>query len=418
MELKRIVSTDTRSAIALATDRYGKDALIVSNERINGRIEIVVAVDEDKPIEEAWLAGGRRLGTSPSTDEGARQARRFASDAGKVSVPDGSQHAPFAATAVVQPVPGPGEGDGASIERERVHARELVSLIRDELTELRREFRLSRQVDAWQTAQGLAPEVREVADALLRMGVPAGLRGLLVDQVRALESRTAALAAIDGCLRAAIAPPGASRPLEGVHLLAGPAGAGKSSMVARLAAAHASARAFQDRGVAVVSFRDQRPGAWSQMQILSAQAGVECFRATNGEMMQSLLQELSQRRLVLIDTPGNPIEGPISELRAMVPDARIHLVLPLDATPFTVQRHVHMAGMRWDGLMISRMDEAANPWPLLQVLCERELPVSFGGFGPELADLIEASDPDLLVGRAMENLAAALIHADESISNG
>jgi len=135
-------------------------------------------------------------------------------------------------------------------------------------------------------------------------------------------------------------------------------------------------------------------------------------------MMQSLLQELSQRRLVLIDTPGSPIEGPISELRAIAPDARMHLVLPLDATPFNVQRHVHMTGVRWDGLMIARMDEAANPWPLLQVLCERELPVSFGGFGLELADLIEASDPDLLVGRAMENLAAALASPDGNISNG
>jgi flagellar biosynthesis GTPase FlhF len=418
VELKRIVSTDTRSAIALATDRYGKDALIVSNERINGRIEIVVAVDDDKPMGEDRMASTRRSVAGSGAVDAVPRARPVGVEAGGVEAPGGSRLAPATAESMTTPAPVAEQAVGGAIERERAHARELVSLIRDELTELRREFRLSRQVDAWQTAQGLAPEVRDVADALLRMGVPAGLRGLLVDQVRGFESRAAALAAIDGCLRAAIAPPGPSRPLEGVHLLAGPAGAGKSLMIARLAAAHASARAFQDRGVAVVSFRDQRPGAWSQMQILSAQVGVECFRATNGEMMQSLLQELSQRRLVLIDTPGSPIEGPISELRAIAPDARIHLVLPLDATPFNVQRHVHMTGVRWDGLMIARMDEAANPWPLLQVLCERELPVSFGGFGPELADLIEASDPDLLVGRAMENLAAALASPDGNISNG
>ncbi len=417
MELKRIVSTDTRSAIALATDRYGKDALIISNERINGRIEIVVAVDEAPPIEEAWMAGNRTVSASAAVQELAARAKGSAVGQG-AGVAGGGAALTSTPAANVAVTAQPADIDSASIERERAHARDLVTLIRDELTELRREFRLSRQVDAWQTAQGLAPEVREVADALLRMGVPAGLRGLLVDQVRTIDSQAAALAAIDSCLRAAIAPPGPSRPLEGVHLLAGPAGAGKSLMVARLAAAHVSARAFQDRGVAVVSFRDQRAGAWSQMQILSAQAGVECFRAANGEMMQSLLQELSHRRLVLIDTPGNPIEGPISELRTIAPEARVHLVLPLDATPFTVQRHMRMASLRWDGLMISRMDETANPWPLLQVLCERELPVSFGGFGPELADLIEAGNPDLLVGRAMENLAAALAHPDGIVSNG
>ena len=45
MELKRILATDSRSAKAKALRLYGPDALILSNEKVNGQVEIIVAVD-------------------------------------------------------------------------------------------------------------------------------------------------------------------------------------------------------------------------------------------------------------------------------------------------------------------------------------------------------------------------------------
>jgi flagellar biosynthesis GTPase FlhF len=188
-------------------------------------------------------------------------------------------------------------------------------------------------------------------------------------------------------------------------------------MVARLAAAHSGEAAFGADGVALVSYRDSRPGAWGQLQILAAQAGVESFRATNAEVLAHLLQELSARRLVLIDTPASQIEVAVNDLRRMAPEARAHLVLPLEASQFTVQRHLRLEGVRWDGLMISRMDQVASPWPILQVLCGGELPVSFGGFGAELGDLIEAADADLLVDRARTTLELALEEQLAPIAN-
>lgn len=45
MQLKRIVASDTRSANEQATALYGSDVLIISNNRVNGQVELVVAVD-------------------------------------------------------------------------------------------------------------------------------------------------------------------------------------------------------------------------------------------------------------------------------------------------------------------------------------------------------------------------------------
>ena len=44
MELQRIVAKDSRTATAIAAEKFGSDALIVSNERINGKVELIVAV--------------------------------------------------------------------------------------------------------------------------------------------------------------------------------------------------------------------------------------------------------------------------------------------------------------------------------------------------------------------------------------
>ena len=45
MELKRIVANDLRSATQEAVRLYGPTTLVVSSERINGKMEVIAAVD-------------------------------------------------------------------------------------------------------------------------------------------------------------------------------------------------------------------------------------------------------------------------------------------------------------------------------------------------------------------------------------
>ena len=49
--------------------------------------------------------------------------------------------------------------------------------------------------------------------------------------------------------------------------------------------------------VAVISYSDQRAGAWSQIQMLCSQAGVDCLRANDPETLKMLLAELGHRLL-------------------------------------------------------------------------------------------------------------------------
>lgn len=56
MKIKRFVDKDSRSAMAQVRFELGADAVILSNKNVDGRVEIVAAIDFD----EAALAGDER----------------------------------------------------------------------------------------------------------------------------------------------------------------------------------------------------------------------------------------------------------------------------------------------------------------------------------------------------------------------
>ncbi|MFM8464361.1 MAG: hypothetical protein ACKOA0_09725 [Burkholderiaceae bacterium] len=45
MELKRILAKDLRRATEKAVKLYGEDVLVISNAKVNGQHEVIVAVD-------------------------------------------------------------------------------------------------------------------------------------------------------------------------------------------------------------------------------------------------------------------------------------------------------------------------------------------------------------------------------------
>jgi len=397
MELKRILGRDSRSATAEAMEQFGRDALIISNERVNGKVEVIVAVE---------LADG----SACAVDDAARSAgAAFAP-----LVPEGSrrfgemlQQSMGAISRPAAPAAGDDAPPARSLEKQEFErAQELVQMVREEFAELRREFRISRELGAWQASHGLAAAVEPLAAALVEAGVPAGLRGLLHDQLREADSFEGAVAALEGCLTQSMRAGRHRGLLEGIHVIAGPSGAGKSMMVGRLAAAHARADAHRPEGVAVVGFCDQRPGAWSQLQLLSAQAGVECYRANNAQMLGEIIGEIGCRRLVLIDTPGARVAEHVGRIAGTVAAAQFHLLLPADASAATFKRFLAPSNPAWQSLMLSKLDESSHPWPLVQVLCERDLTLSFAGRAPgvDVNESIEGPDAPALVRLALGSL--------------
>jgi flagellar biosynthesis GTPase FlhF len=289
--------------------------------------------------------------------------------------------------------------------RDYLRGREIVDLVRDELASLRREFRLGQQTAGWQSNLQFAPEVQALARAMAQAPIPQELRALMLDTLKDHALPEQAIEAIAEQLSHTLNRPAPALPDRGVHLLAGPSGAGKTMMAARLAR-HAG-QLHGAHQVALISYQDMRAGAWSQIQMLSSQLGIDCFRAGDAATLTLLLNELSTRRLVLIDTPGVQMKERVAEVLSVQPDCQCHAVMPADASSATLHK-VANANTVWHSVLLSKLDECSQPWPLLNFLSNNSMSLAGASDGAGAGDLVDKFSVGQLVSLGLAQLDTGL----------
>jgi flagellar biosynthesis GTPase FlhF len=411
MELKRILARDSRAANEKAIQLYGKDVLIISSQRLDNQTELIVAVDLDAAPEAAVaepVKAADRLEevNAPFVPFSKlfQSASAFAPLPPEESLPEVRlpQEAALAAPPAAVPAAAVQlEAQAQQQRHEGQRSQEIVELLRLEMAALRKEFSLSRQMMPWQDGLRLSPAIQQLSLAMSEVGMPAGLRALLTDSIQALESADEAWPVMQSLLVSALNRPAMTPPESGVHALCGPSGSGKTSMVGRLAYAAAQVHGVETQ--VMVSFADQRPGAWAQMQLLAAQSGVACFRAANSDMLRALLQEL-EGKTVWIDTCGTDFGAQAQLLQNEHPKVLRHAVLPVDATVTSVQKILQNSVVNWSSLMLSKVDEAAYPWALIKGLSEQSLAVSCMAGSSRIDQAGEAFDAARLVQLALSPL--------------
>ncbi|MFM7698037.1 MAG: hypothetical protein ACKO5X_05315 [Limnohabitans sp.] len=442
MELKRILARDTRAANEKAVALYGPDVLVISSSKVRGQTELIVAVDvapmdaetavaetfvpteksyvlSDKPlVEEATASFGQVLDDTMTRQKRHGKTHKVSSSEGFVPA---SSIKPKAAEVKThaEPVVVPAENApevrtttlvdsvaaekllAAQEERDKLRSREIVDMVREELAVLRKEFKLSQQM-AWQGA-GLSRNLHPLRNALQEAAIPVALRALLIDSIQSFEEVEPAMEEIRRQLCHSMQQTHVSVPDTGIHVLAGPSGSGKTLMVARLAQQASVSQGSEQ--VAVISFSDQRAGAWNQTQLLCAQSGVDCFRATNITMLKLLLEEHGHRKCIMIDTPGVQMAERVSEIVGIAPLAQCHVVVPADASQSLLRRLLSTPDIQWQSLMVSKLDEATQPWSLIQVLTEGHVGVSNVSRGDRMGDWGRQLQAEELVGLALTQLS-------------
>ena len=391
MQLKRILARDTRTATDKAIALYGSDVLIISNHLVNGQTELVVALD--LPDTESANPGGTAKAISLLDIPLAKTAPVTAVRTEAVNFRDSLKQAER-----------PASEANPQDARDYLRGREIVDLVRDELALIRREFRLNQQTTGWQSGLSLSPEVQPLARALGEAAIPQELRALLLDSLKEHATPGQAMQALKAQLTHSLDRPAVALPVNGVHLLAGPSGAGKSLMTARLAR-HAEAL-HGAHNVAIISFHDARAGAWSQTQMLASQLGIDSFRAGDAATLTLLLNELANRKLVLIDTPGVQMAERVAEVLSVHAECGCHAVVPADASSATLAKVIG-SGIAWHSLLVSKVDESSQPWPLLHFLSNNLLGLSGASDGVSGADLIQDFPVQKLVALGLSQLQAS-----------
>ena len=398
MELQRILAKDSRTAMEQVHTLYGKDALVVSNKRARDKTELIVAVDlayDSESVFNEMQVKSENQNNEPTKNSSnfdqVMESKIFKTSQDK-DLEGQMLHfgSAFSESSKL-------EIDLAAEEREKLKSREIVDLVKQELAVMRREFKLSQQLEAWTGTHAVAQEMRPLIEALNDTGMPIPLRTLVTDIINQNDTMTDVLDSITEALGQSLEHAEVLNEMEGLHIIAGSSGSGKTLMATRIA--RQKAIEYGEHAVAIISFSDLRFGAWSQSLLLSAQAGVEVYRANSLDALDQLLIELDDRKLLLIDTAGINTEGTINMLATHLPMAQKHLVIAADASEGSANKYLRKALGRWDSVMLSRLEQGTFPWPVVNALLNKKVPLSISSASPSaLESALPITGPALIRG--------------------
>lgn len=252
------------------------------------------------------------------------------------------------------------------------------------------------------------PGQARLAQRLLEVGFsPALARKLteLLPQDAPSEERWAS-AALERNLRAAEQMP-AIEDQGGVVALIGSTGVGKTTTTAKLAAAFAARHGASSLGL--ITLDAYRVGAQEQLRAYGRILGVPVHSAHDRTSLEDLLDLLSDKRLVLIDTAG--IAQRDSRTREMLdmlshPSIQRVLVLSASAQGETLDDVViSWRAANCKGVVLSKLDEAVRLGPALDVLIRHKLPVLGVANGQRVPEDWHRLTAQALVQRALRETA-------------
>ena len=420
MDLQRVLAHDTRKAMEKVYELYGENAMVVSNKKAQNQTELIVAIDLANQAMDAL----NDTGITPTPRKAASELPKFDSvleahvfgqpvskeppavEETKTSAANGDRISPFERGVAINP--NFSEEANSNVFRDdnqNLRAREIVDIVKQELANMRKEFKLSQQVDAWSGTLAVSDEMRPLMEAFNETGMPVSLRALMTDIINKHSDMISALTEIAAFIGDGIRSIDLLENMSGIHLIAGSSGAGKSLMAGRLC--KQMAMQYGDQQVAMISYNDSRFGAWNQSQLLGTQAGVDTFRANNLNTLEQLLGELQSRAVIVIDTPGVDVENNINTLGQLIPHAKSHIVVAADASEASLKRHLQNAALKWHSVMVSRLETQVYPWPIMNALMVSQIPLSVASAEPSI---IDAATPISGIGLAQHTLTQLPIH--------
>jgi flagellar biosynthesis protein FlhF len=354
-----------RSALRKVREELGEDAVILSNRRVPGGIELMAATEMPPP---------------PPP---------------RIAVPVA---APTAAGAVERAEAAPRD-DGGWWQMQQ----ELRSM-RDLIEQQYSSF-------AWQQYRAQQPAQAAMWRRLQRLGLAAGtVRELLESSAEAaldLRNPKTAWQQLMSRLSARIAVP-EQDPVAagGVFVFIGPTGAGKTTTIAKLAARHVLEHG--NAGIALVTTDSYRIGAHEQLRTLARILNVPCKVVGAQQDLGGALYDLRHCRLVLIDSAGLNAQAP--ELRAQLAaiDALGERARCLQVLAANSQQQVLRAAQRsyrtanLSGCVLTKLDEAGSLGESISLLIDSALPLVYVAGGQAIPGDIERANPKALVARAID----------------
>lgn len=401
-----------RQAMKLVRDELGADAAIIGNRRIAGGVELTAALDYKLSalaprVPNMELEDELRKTQSRIVTAQAELSLRSEGESDKATNRQLFAGLPLTAaeplveptyTEPARPAPAPAATGG-------VDPRAFDSM-RFELNSLRELMEVQLGSLAWNQLQGSRPAQANLWRRLQRIGLSGPLSRDLLAMISDIDEPRQAWRMLLAHLARMIATP-EIEPLEegGVIAMVGPAGMGKTTTLAKLAARYVLKYGAQN--IALVSMDSYRIGAQEQLKTLGRILNVPVTHVDPGQSLVQALEPLLRKRVVLIDTAGLQASDPalrmqLESLAGRGIKSKNYLVLATTSQKQVLTAAYHSykrCGLA--GCILTKLDESASLGEVLSLAISHELPVAYLTDGPRIPDDLHLPRRHQLVSRAV-----------------
>ncbi|MAY43605.1 MULTISPECIES: flagellar biosynthesis protein FlhF [unclassified Neptuniibacter] len=466
MKVKRFFAPDMRQAMRRVRDEIGPDAVIVSNHRVAGGVEVVAAHENDYEVAQQEFTRKKKVtqkrqgqidvltkGRDGNLESELQKARMQIAEANQT----GRQNSDMAGK--VNRQLDADDEDLRSIltslkQRQKQKANvafqnslnasalgenslgldlqdelsmppsssggandQMIRSMQDEIAQLKNL--LSQQIATSQMG-GAAHSKPPVQRKLELLGVSEKLSSHLLTSMDVQVSP-------DKAWKSALSKLSESIPVLGEDFIerggmiafVGPTGVGKTTTIGKLAARYVLK--YGSSSLALVTTDTFRIAAHEQLRTFGRilDVPVRVVDATNS--LDDVLHSLRNKRLVLIDTAGLNAQEPHSEAQLeMLEGVSLRLKKLLVVSCSSQRRVVEQAYNAYkrlglNGCVLSKMDESGSLGEAISLIVEKGLPVTYVTDGQRIPDDIDVAKKNELVSRAVITAQRA-IEAEKNVS--
>ena len=426
MKIKRFFAKEMRHGIRQVRETLGPDAIILSNSRVNGGIEIVAAVDYDESLLKAESGIGDLLRKSPQNVSNTLEEN--ISDLAPDTFSYTQENMPnldlSKKSNYIEPageIPRNNNPDiratntktnikskDKSLSFDQIEWAQEPALVQmqNELHDLRGLLEQQLSSLAWGDLNRQNPLRAKLTRCLLELGLSPTVCQQIAEATIGHDD-------FDNAWRHALAILAKSLPVDstdildqgGVVALVGATGVGKTTTIAKLAARYALRHGTER--VAMVTTDNYRIAAHEQLRTYGRILDIPVRIANTHDELVETLKLLSDRDLVLIDTAGmSQRDIRLSQQFQLIIDSS-----PSIKTYLVLSTTTHRAGLRevveafrevkLDGCILTKLDETTSLGGALSTVIENNIPIIYASDGQKVPEDIHIARGHGLINQAV-----------------
>jgi flagellar biosynthesis protein FlhF len=426
---QKFIAANSAEALRMVREKMGSDAMVLSTKDVPEGVEIVAI----SPDALSYLANQKTPFPSakPNMSTNSLKTPEVSLDKKTGSIPhqgglviaDVLQNSPRTRGLDRSPVIQPADLQATIHQPEQlktsVHTPNQtesprVERLIAEVEEVKKMLQSHLATNYWGNMQQQAVNQAEVTKALLSAGFSPKLCAQLVQDLTEEGDVKTLLNQAQGKLEGMIklVDPITAFDQGGVFAFIGPTGVGKTTTVAKVAAR--CVLRYGRNQVALLTTDTYRIGAQEQLKVFAKILGLPVVSLRDSEDLASKIDELSQRKIILLDTAGvNQRDVLMIEQSQLLKEGSryAHRILVMSSTTdLRTQEDVIMLHNQASkdgekssilGAIITKTDEAAQLAPVLDCLIRHQLPLLFLSNGQRVPEDLSQANIPYLAHRAM-----------------